>query len=549
MRQVAINSKHAQDELMANLNDHDLIKAHIVLDHFSRMEMGAQRRILYELNRRGDTLAVSLLAYLQITDPQTAELYPDIAESILDQVVNAPGMLLDLLARPGVTQGYFIELAGKLRLPATVPALIGLLARHSDSGLIQTTLQALGAIGSPEAVAAIAELASSGSEELLPAVISALGQIASPTALTCLLRMLGATRAMDEMIVDCLATMHDDAAITAINEIMRSEAVGLRNYAKGTLIGLGAKVVPVLVANLPENDADLQIHSLNALLAIGDERAVQPIRKLIASQPPDANVRFAAFEALAGLPVRKGDYIWASGLLDPEDTIRLAAARAIERGLDDLLAAGIRNMVKPGDHEAAQVVRAILDGQARHIFMNLIRHDIGLDLICTYLTVHAHPEVRKFFIQVLSEAGYGELAMSMESQQPSPSAPERVKVCAVDDSRMILSIYRSVLNSLGYDPELFAAPKAALLWLTTNRPRFVCTDLNMPGMNGIALTRAIRKLYTSQELPIIMITTQNDLRDQAEAYAAGVNHLAAKPFDQQSLQLAIQSVTSSGNQA
>ncbi len=549
MRPHTINSKHAQDELIANLDARDQIKARIVLDHFADMEQGAQRRILYELNRRHDPLAVSLMAYLLITDRRTAVLFPDITDSITDKVVNDPRMFLDLLVTPGVTQGYFIELAGRVRLPASVPALIALLAQHSDSALITVTLEALGAIGTPEAVESIAELLSSGSEELRPAALAALGRIASPPALACLLRLLGNSRAMDEMIVDCLATIPDDAALTAINEIMRSEAVALRNYGKDKLIGLGAKAVPLLVANLLENDADLQIHSLNALLAIGDQSAVRPIRKLIASHPADANVRFAAFEALAGLPLLKGDYIWANGLLDPDETIRLAAAKAIERGLDDPLAAGIRNMARPGDREAAQVVRAILDGQARHLFMDLIRHDIGVELISAYLTTQAHPEVRQFFVQVLIEAGYSALAHSLEVQEAPPSTPERSKVCAVDDSRMILSIYRSVLNALGYDPELFVAPEAALLWLASNRPKFVCTDLNMPGMDGIALTRAIRKLYTSQELPIIMITTQNDLRDRAEAYAAGVNHLAAKPFDEQSLQLAIQSATSPGNQA
>lgn len=547
MAPATINSQHAQDELLTNLNAQDRIKARIVLDHFARMDQGTQRRILYELNRRNDALGVSLMAYLLVTDRQTAERYPDIAESILDQVVSAPALLLDLLAAPGPEQGYFIALAGRLRLPATVPVLIDLLARHSESALVRTTIRALGTIGTPEAVEAIAELVSSGSEELLPAAISALCQIASPPAIACLLRMLGTTQAMDKTVVNHLATIDDEAAPVALNEIMRSKTVTLRAHAKGKLIALGSRAVPTLVANLLENDADLRIHSLNALLEIGDESAIQPIRKLIANQPADVNVRFAAFEALAGLPLRKGDYIWANGLLDPDETIRVAAARAIERVLDDILAAGIRNMVKPGDQEAAQVVRAILDGQAPRIFMDLIRHDIGLDLIHTYLSTQAHPEVRRFFLQVLSEAGYTELALSVESHESAPSAAERIKVCAVDDSRLILSIYRSTLNGLGYDPELFAAPEEALHWLSTHRPRFVCTDLNMPGMDGIALTRAIRKLYTSHELPIIMVTTQKDPRDQAAAFAAGVNHLAAKPFDQQSLRLAIQSVTIPGN--
>ena len=358
-----------------------------------------------------------------------------------------------------------------------------------------------------------------------------------------LFEFLGKEDALDLMILDIFADIQDDTALELLNQTLQSHSATLRTYSKGKLIELGSKAAPTLIANLTSTDLDLQIHSLNALLEIGDESAIKPIRKLINTQPHNPNVRFAAFEALANLPVRKGDYIWASGLLDPESNIRLAAARAIDRSLDDVLAAGIRNMVKSHDQEAMQVVRAVLDSQAKNIFLNLVRHDIGLDLILDYLLSQAHHEIRAFFIQVLSEAGYDDLARSIaDSLQQGQGVQEIVKVCAVDDSRMILSIYRSVLNELGYEPQLFNNPETALAWLRENRVKFVCTDLNMPEMTGIDLTRALRTVYTSDQLPIIMVTTQGDSHDHREAMAAGVNAIAIKPFDAASLRLAIAAI-------
>ena len=64
----------------------------------------------------------------------------------------------------------------------------------------------------------------------------------------------------------------------------------------------------------------------------------------------------------------------------------------------------------------------------------------------------------------------------------------------------------------------------------------------MPEMTGINLTRAIRKIYNKDELPVIMITTQNDVHDNSEAYKGGVNLVAKKPFDAESLQKAIDKV-------
>ncbi len=544
MRTAVINSRHALDEIIGNLDKRDLIKARIVLSHFSQFEEGVQRRVLYELNKREEQICLTLLVSLIATNPKALAKYPDISESILAKVLNGPQVLLDLLASSsGVEQCYCVELAGKIRLREAVPGLIQLLADHSEPQVLQAAIAALGAIGSPEAVDAITEIIYSGVDALVPPAIQALGQIASSTAMQRLVEFLGKDEALDMIILDIFAAIQDDLSLEMLNKTMQSRSAVLRNYSKGKLIALGSKAAPTLIANLAPKDPDLQIHSLNALMEIGDESAVMPIRKLINTQPANANVRFAAFEALANLPVRKGDYIWASGLLDPENNIRLAAARAIERTLDDVLAAGIRNMVKSQDEEAAQVVRAVLDSQAKNIFLNLIRHDIGLELITDYLISQAHQEIRTFFVQVLSEAGYTDLAqVILDSQKGRQGANESIRVCAVDDSRMILSIYRSVLNELGYDPELFHNPETALDWLKDNHVKFVCTDLNMPEMTGIDLTRALRKLYNKKELPIIMVTTQNDLRDHSEAMSAGVNCIASKPFDAGSLQTAIATI-------
>ena len=541
MPTTGINSRHALDEIIGNLETGDLIKARIVLNHFSRLDEAVQRRILYELNRRDDQICLTLLVFLLVTNPKAQTKYPDIAESILAKALNDPRLILELVkSSRDAEQLYCVELAGKIRLRDATPELMQLLTSCSDVPVLKATLTALGSIGSPEAVNGITEILYSGSEVLIPAAIQALGQIASPTALQRLAEFLGQDEAKDMMILDIFAAIQDDLSLEILNKTLQSRSAVLRNYSKSKLISIGVKAVPTLIANLTSPDPDLQIHSLNALLTIGDESAVMPIRKLINALPQNANVRFAAFEALAGLPIRKGDYIWATGLLDPESNIRLAAAKAIECTLDDVLAAGIRNMVRSQDQEAMQVVRAVLDSQAENIFLNLIRHDIGLDLISDYLANQAHPEIRQFFLQVLTQAGHTELAQAIrDANTLQPSAKKNDKVCAVDDSRMVLSIYRSVLNELGYDPELFHNPETALTWLKSNRVKFLCTDLNMPEMTGIDLTRALRKVYDQNQLPIIMVTTQNDLRDAQEALAAGVNCIAAKPFDAQSLKAAI----------
>lgn len=525
-----INSQHALQELIANLRDHDPIKARIVLDHLPLLGEKDQRRILYELNKGEDAMVIPLLVFLAVRYPEIQAAFPTLSETIFAKALNNPGLLLAQLAVPAPEQWYYVMLAGKLRIEGAGTILSELLTQTEEVKVLQSCLTALGLFAEPEAVNAISDLLYSGQEELLFAAVQALGQIATPTAIHRLAESLGRNDGLDLLILDTFAAIQDEVAIRKLNETMQSRSVHLRNYSKGQLIALGAKAVPVLVENLSCNDPDLQIHSLNALQEIGDSAARMAVRKLINTQPANANVRFAAFEAIAGLPGKRGDYVLASGLNDPDSNVRIAAARAIDANFDEVLAAGIRNMTKNADREAEAAVRAILDSQAATIFLDLVRHQVASATIATYLARQAHPEIRNYFLQVLSDAGevaFAEQIMALGET----AAVKREQVCAVDDSRMVLSIYRSVLNELGFEPVLFSLPEEALLWLAVNQPKFVCTDLNMPKINGIELTKRTRALYSKESLPVILVTTQDDKKDTAAAYAAGISEMITKPFD------------------
>jgi CheY-like chemotaxis protein len=61
----------------------------------------------------------------------------------------------------------------------------------------------------------------------------------------------------------------------------------------------------------------------------------------------------------------------------------------------------------------------------------------------------------------------------------------------------------------------------------------------MPEINGIDLTRAVRKLYSQEQLPIIMVTTQNECQDNEAAMEAGITAIVHKPFNEDSLRQAM----------
>ncbi len=336
------------------------------------------------------------------------------------------------------------------------------------------------------------------------------------------------------MIMDVFAADQSPEAIERLNEALSSHYAHLRNAAKQRLQDMGGKAVPILISNLLHDDPDLLIHTLNVLGEIGDESAIVPIRKLLHNEPKDANVRFAAYEALGLLPVEKGAFALAQGLADPVGNVRAAAAGAIDRNYNSMLAAGLKNLIRSGDRETRLVTETILNAGCEAIFLDLLEEAAFETCALDFLCREAHPDVRSHFVGLMTENGHDRLAATVVDQASSGAAPA-LRVFAVDDSKMILTIYRGILHSLGCESKLFEFPAEALQAVKSDTPDLIFTDLNMPHINGIELIREVRRQFDKTTLPIVMVTTQNETQDNEAAVEAGVNAILHKPFTAEDL--------------
>lgn len=73
------------------------------------------------------------------------------------------------------------------------------------------------------------------------------------------------------------------------------------------------------------------------------------------------------------------------------------------------------------------------------------------------------------------------------------------------------------------------------------------TDWNMPVMNGLELTQAVRSDAQLAKLPILMVTTRNMKQDIITAMRSGVNNYITKPFDPKTIREKIDKVMSAAN--
>jgi CheY-like chemotaxis protein len=116
-----------------------------------------------------------------------------------------------------------------------------------------------------------------------------------------------------------------------------------------------------------------------------------------------------------------------------------------------------------------------------------------------------------------------------------PAATARVPVVLVaDDSKVVRVKTGRLLEKQGWQVLLADDGAAALRLLDSHVPDLLITDVEMPGVDGFALTREVRGHARCARLPVIMITS-SDERHRAEAQAAGVDLLLGKPYAEEML--------------
>lgn len=105
-------------------------------------------------------------------------------------------------------------------------------------------------------------------------------------------------------------------------------------------------------------------------------------------------------------------------------------------------------------------------------------------------------------------------------------------VLIVDDSEINLTLIKALVLRLGEcTPVLFANPLKALDWCREQVPDLVIVDYMMPEMDGLKFINAFRALHGRDEIPVLMITANDQKEIRYEALLGGANDFLTKPID------------------
>jgi len=106
-----------------------------------------------------------------------------------------------------------------------------------------------------------------------------------------------------------------------------------------------------------------------------------------------------------------------------------------------------------------------------------------------------------------------------------------VRALVIDDSRTTRKILMRMLNTLGFDTVEAANGREGLDRLReTGASDLVLVDWNMPEMDGVDFVRAVRAKSEYDSVPLVMVTTHNDMESVAKALEAGATEFIMKPF-------------------
>ena len=109
------------------------------------------------------------------------------------------------------------------------------------------------------------------------------------------------------------------------------------------------------------------------------------------------------------------------------------------------------------------------------------------------------------------------------------------KILAVDDSLSIRKSLSFILGQEGYEVVEAEDGVDALEKAQADKFALIITDINMPRMDGIELTKQIRQTQGYKFTPIIALTTENQQEKMEEGKAAGATGWIVKPFTAEKL--------------
>lgn len=110
-----------------------------------------------------------------------------------------------------------------------------------------------------------------------------------------------------------------------------------------------------------------------------------------------------------------------------------------------------------------------------------------------------------------------------------------MRVLLIDDEPFYYKLLNRPMKDAGHDVEYSKTGKDGLSKVSAKRPDIIIIDLQLPDMSGHEILKRLRRDVDFNNIPVIVITSQNELGDKLKAFELGADDYLTKPFQPEEL--------------
>ncbi len=522
-----------------------------ILDDFRTKDFMGQMQILAEIEKSGNKEAIPQLLELHATplnDDSIAFMIQETLHAFLsqDEEQTVKGLHSDNLR----IKKLCVQIAGEKKFLSASTALTQLEEDDKNSGILLEILTALSEIKGLD-FSRLFKKHVRHKDSLISALsIKMLGEHTDSDSIGTLCDIVNEGEADDRFencsiteykAIESLGSSRTESALSFLCSKIHHKNASARRIIHGELVKAGSSVIPFLTGHFEKNDDDTKIMTADVLGRIGDKKAVDIlVRSVSEGYAKHHNVRQAVYEALGHLPAPEGTDCLLKGLRTDDELLLLSVVTSLNAQNNPSVSNNIKILVDKNDRQSEKLIKAIVKSNSLSIFEALYKEVRIGDMMIDCITKLNDPEVISEFYVKLVAIGGDRAEKDAEKIEYSAIQETTRKIIAVDDSKPMLLYYRSVAAEMGIDIITAANGKEALdIIKKTKGLDLILTDMNMPVMDGIELTRQVRDITELKEVPVIMVTTESDKSQERQATNAGVNCFVMKPFTADTLQTKI----------
>lgn len=109
------------------------------------------------------------------------------------------------------------------------------------------------------------------------------------------------------------------------------------------------------------------------------------------------------------------------------------------------------------------------------------------------------------------------------------------RVLIVDDNPTNLKLVAYLVKANGYEVDTATDAESAMAAIAVKLPRVILMDLQLPGIDGLELTRRLKADPTTKQIAVIAVTAYAMKGDREKAFEAGCDDYVTKPIDTRAL--------------